>query len=165
VRVPGGQPLISFVQNRFVPVALDVDGDRVLVARDGAVDVVLSENGGTVFHLDVPADPSLQPDQHKPPEAQLDGPSVAVRDGDNVDVYAVNGGALLHTWPLPDQPSSGLERFVGPDGRSRTSARRRCSLATHRGPRAREESRANTAERAQRMLARPASAGLGTNSM
>jgi hypothetical protein len=78
-----------------------VDGDRVLVARDGAIDVVLSENGGTVFQLDVPVDPSLPVFQHKPPDAQLDGPFVAVRDGGEVDVYAVNGGALLDTWPLP----------------------------------------------------------------
>lgn len=95
VRTPGGQPLISFVQNRFVQVALDVDGDRVLVAHDGAVDVLLSENGGTVFHLDVPVGAA--------PDAQLDGAYVDVRDGTNVDVYAVNGGALLHTWPLPDR--------------------------------------------------------------
>ena len=101
VRVPGGQPLISFEQNRLVPVALDVDGDRVLVAHDGAVDVVLAENGGTIFHLDVAVDPSLQPDQHKPPDAQLDGAFVAVRDGGDVHVYDVTSGSLLHTWPLP----------------------------------------------------------------
>jgi hypothetical protein len=102
VRVAGGQPLISFEQNRFVPLALDVDGDRVLVARDGAVDVVLSENGRTVFHLDVPVDSSLQPGQRKPPDAQLDGPFVVVRNGSVANVYAVDGGALLDTWPLPD---------------------------------------------------------------
>jgi hypothetical protein len=99
VRTPGGQPLMTFEQNRFVQVALDVDGDRILVARDGAVDVVLSENGGTVFQLDVPVATTYP---FVPPDAQLDGPFVAVRDGDTVDVYAVNGGALLHTWPLPD---------------------------------------------------------------
>jgi hypothetical protein len=102
VRVPGGQPLLSFRQSRFAQVALHVDGDRVLVARAGAVDVVLSENGGTVFHLDVPGNPSPPPNQQKPPDAQLDGPFVAVRDGGVVDVYAVDGGALVHTWPLPD---------------------------------------------------------------
>jgi WD40-like Beta Propeller Repeat len=99
VRTPGGPPLISFVQDRYVAVALDVDGDRILVAHDGAVDVVLSENGGTVFHLDVPIGAT--------PDAQLDGADVAVRDGASVDVYAVNGGALLHTWPLP--PGSKLQ--------------------------------------------------------
>jgi hypothetical protein len=101
VRASGGQPLISFEQNPFVPVALDVDGDRVLVAIDGTVDVVLSESGGTIFHLDVAVDPSLPPFQHKPPDAQLDGAFVAVRDGDNVHVYDVNSGSPLHTWPLP----------------------------------------------------------------
>jgi hypothetical protein len=107
IRVVGGPPLMTFEQNALVDVALDVESDRVLVARDGAIDVLRAENGATLLHLDVAVDPTLLPYQRRPPEAKLAGDFVVLHSGDHLGFFAI--GAHLAGGGVPVPADSTLQ--------------------------------------------------------
>jgi hypothetical protein len=110
-----GCPIIkSFVQPFDVPVSLDADAGRILIARSRSLEL-LDAGGTTVLFLpDLPTDPASNPSWVVPIESVLSGSDIIVRVADELRDYDADNGGLLHSWRLPAVPilSSPDERIL-----------------------------------------------------